>query len=63
MLTTDAMSGMPAAPWMPRSKRPEIENWLLHTQTDSDKNRMNVIGNIVVPHMSFFAANMLARMA
>ena len=55
-------ASQPASAWMPQSKRPEIHEWLSKSQSKSEKARLDAVGNIVVPKMAYFAANILAQM-
>ena len=62
MLSHTEIKEMPARPWMPRSNKPELADWLSPNFTETDTSRLEVIGNIVVPQMGYLAANMLASM-
>ena len=61
MLTPAEMTEHSAKRWMGLSNSPQLEDWLSPRQSDSDRNRLGVIGNIVVPQMGYFAANMLSQ--
>lgn len=61
-MTKVEMQEMPTREWMRLSKRPQIHEWLSGSQSSLDKARLSILGNIVVPQMAYFAANMLAEM-
>jgi hypothetical protein len=61
MLTPAEMTEYSTKTWMGLSNSPQLEEWLSPRQSDCDKDRLGVIGNIVVPQMGYFAANMLAQ--
>ena len=61
MLTPAEMTKYSTETWMGLSNSPQLEEWLSPHQSDCDKDRLCVIGNIVVPQMGYFAANMLAQ--
>lgn len=56
------MKNMAVAEWMPRSLKPELKDWLQTSQETNDKNRLLLVGNIVMPPMAFFAMCSLSRM-
>ena len=61
MMSNMEMTEHSAQSWMPLSNAPELHSWLAPEQSEEDRNRLGVIGNIVVPQMAFFAAQMLKQ--
>ena len=62
MMSDYEMKNMTMAAWMEHSHKPPMHEWLAPDQSEIDKSRMGMLGNLVVPQMAWFAANMLARM-
>ena len=38
-----------------------MSSWLAREQSSLDKERLKSLGNIVMPHVGFFALNVIAR--
>lgn len=63
MLSTEEMKNMSTAKWMQHSQCPPIHEWLAPQRTRADEERMNQIGNIVVPGMAQMATSILSQIA
>ncbi len=50
----------PEATWHPESK-PALESWLAQSQVEGTKERLECIGNIVMPDMAYLAMNLLGH--
>lgn len=62
MMTGEQLKAWPAAAWQSNGDRPEVHRWLAPSQTTTDKHRLAVVGNVVVPQMAFYACNCLCTM-
>ena len=62
MLSTAELKALPTKQWMSRSKTPKMWSWLGQKQSEEDKNRLGVCGNIVLPEMASFAMHCLHAM-
>ena len=49
-----------AKPWQPRTE-PATHKWLQDSLTSREREQLTSMGNIVVPEMAHFAANLLCR--
>lgn len=49
------------SPWNSLNRQPMVE-WLSHSQSQEDKQRLTMIGNQVVPRMCSLAYDLLIRM-
>lgn len=59
MLSEAQMREQSVSPWMLTSHKPELCDWLAPEPSPGWKERLSAVGNIVVPHMANFAANLL----
>ena len=59
MLSRAELKALPIQQWMSKSKAPKMWSWLGQKQTEQDKDRLTVCGNIVVPAMAYFAMHCL----
>ena len=45
------------------SKKPPMHRWLSPKRVSSDQDRINAVGNVVVPLMAFYAMQILLQHA
>lgn len=62
MMDTAALKCWPKKKWMAGSKKPQLHKWLEHKKSSGSKDRLEMIGNVVVPGMANFAMQCLASM-
>ena len=62
MTDSAALKRWPKKKWMAASKKPKLHQWLEHKRSRESKDRLHMIGNIVVPEMAYFATQCLASM-
>ena len=48
-------------PWMALSQRPPLKDWLQPKMDNLTKARLKALGNVVVPAMANFGANVISR--
>ena len=62
MMDSAALKCWPKKKWMVGAKKPKLHQWLEHKRSCESKDRLQMVGNIVVPEMAFFAMQCLASM-
>ncbi|CAK9013937.1 unnamed protein product [Durusdinium trenchii] len=50
---------LPTKKWMKGSKSLPMSKWLVGSRSPDDRERIAGVGNVVIPLMAFFAANIL----
>lgn len=60
-MSDDAMKKLCNKPWMALSKRPPLKDWLQPKMDSLTKARLKALGNVVVPAMANFGANVISR--
>lgn len=59
MLDHASLKSLPLLKWMDGSA---AQRWLALEQSEEDKSRLKICGNIVIPWMAFFATHILKEM-
>ena len=60
LMDEQTMKSWPRREWH-KSSRPSLHRWLLDEATDATKQRLACIGNIAMPHVTFFGLQMLGH--
>ena len=62
MLDHASLKSLRLLKWMDGSAAPKAQHWLALEQSEEDKSRLKICGNIVIPWMAFFATHILKEM-
>lgn len=57
----DAMKKLRKKPWMALSQKPPLKDWLQPKMDGLTQARLKALGNVVVPAMANFGANVISR--
>lgn len=57
-MNVDEMMRQAKQPWLPGQKLP-LHKWLVDSQSEQDKSRLQAIGNVVIPRCGRLGAHLL----
>lgn len=61
-MENEMLKQFPRQRWMAKSKHTPLKDWLQAKMDPATQQRLKMCGNVVIPHMAWYAINTMAKL-
>ncbi len=62
LMDNEQLRQLPRQRWMAKSLHLPLKDWLQAKMDEATKQRLKMVGNVVIPHMAFYAINAISKL-